>query len=115
MAPDGQEPNPEIPVGSRVVVFRSVDHDEKRAEVFGYGTYEGDFVMPAESQEDGVGDPNPRIRLEDGREVWGIECWWGTEEDILEPLRGAGYEVVEVSLEEHRASTTGCMDLFNPN
>lgn len=25
---------------------------------------------------------NPKIRLDDGREVWGCECWWGSAEDF---------------------------------
>lgn len=23
---------------------------------------------------------NPKIRLDDGRELWGLECWWGSAE-----------------------------------
>ncbi len=48
-----------------------------------YGTYEGEEIPP---EDDSKGwlyklvveaqHENPKIRLDDGRIVWGCECWW---------------------------------------
>lgn len=29
---------------------------------------------------------NPRIRLDDGRIVWGNQCWWGPEDKIRQSI-----------------------------
>ena len=31
---------------------------------------------------------NPRITLDDGRVVWGCQCWWGPEEAIRKRIEG---------------------------
>ena len=62
--------------------------------IFGYGIYEGDHVPTAEDRPEGMmGDAlfeeqvsNPRIRLDDGKVVWGCECWWGPEEKVKERI-----------------------------
>ena len=73
----------------------------------GYGVYEGDFVPPTGPfgssweeydkiiQEVDISyttekrPMNPRIRLDDGRVVWGRDCWFGSEEKIKKTLEGA--------------------------
>jgi hypothetical protein len=74
-------------------------------EFLGYGTYVGD-----EAPEGAVGNvaeltgglfPNPKIELDNGKVVWGCECWWGPEDVIKEKLED--YEVVdEVDIDEIR-------------
>lgn len=49
--------------------------------LLGYGTYDGDMVpdvQPFKSMQ----IANPKITLDDGRVVWGFQCWWGPEERI---------------------------------
>lgn len=60
-------------IGARVGAVLSATDEEVR--LLGWGVYEGD-------QESPLGFPNPRIRLDDGRIVWGYQCWWGPEEKM---------------------------------
>lgn len=80
------------PVGSRVGAFESMTENEVR--LFGYGVYDGDFEPPAGprnpyTQNDmdalrelGAPFTTPRITLDSGAVVWGLECWWGPEEQV---------------------------------
>lgn len=63
-------------VGDRAGAIRSVNHME--VELLGYGVYDGKIMHPE------YGFENPRITLDDGRQVWGTECWWGPEDKIKE-------------------------------
>jgi hypothetical protein len=85
-----------------------------RLEVFGEGTYEGDFAY-GDGDDDPVGQiadivrtlppesrpKNPRIRLDSGGVVWGCECWWCPVEKYQSYL-DAATEVVEVNIDEIR-------------
>jgi hypothetical protein len=93
-------------VGDRVGAILGGKGDT--VKFFGYGVYEGDFVpkeavgfmaeIAAESEH-----PNPRIRLDDGKAVYGCECWWGPEEAIKEQI--AKYpNVIQVDIDEVRAN-----------
>lgn len=86
--------------GSRVGAILSASGDVIR--LLGYGVYDGDHEPPAEvlgmSPEElqktyadavaqglmpeGTKFTNPRITLDDGSVVWGMQCWWGPEESI---------------------------------
>lgn len=44
--------------------------------MFGFGVYVGDRVC------DVGGRTNPSITLDNGKQVWGYECWWGPEDEI---------------------------------
>ena len=69
----------------------------------GYGVYEGDF--DPEEGADGslaeamreLGFKNPRIRLDDGRIVWGIQCWWSAEEKVRAMISGKEIVMVDVN------------------
>lgn len=60
-------------------------------DFLGFGTYVGDEIP-----ESAVGPfaevmreaeiPNPKIKLDNGKIVWGCECWWGAEEAVQEFL-----------------------------
>lgn len=43
---------------------------------------------------------NPRIRLDNGKTVWGCECWWGPEEAVKEKISGCN--IINVDIEEER-------------
>ena len=83
-------------------------------EFLGYGVYEGDHV-PTEA----VGFmadmlckakmTNPRIRLDNGKVVYGCECWWGGEESVkarLEGYKESSYRIVEVDIDAIRKKYT---------
>jgi hypothetical protein len=86
---------------------------ETGIEFLGFGVYEGDFVY-GDTESDPVGwvpdmvrslpedqrPRNPRIRLDSGEVVWGIECWWGPEGKVCKQLEGK--KVVYVSITEVR-------------
>lgn len=74
-------------VGSRVGAMQKAD--EKTVWMYGYGVYEGDKECPSLG-----GMLNPCIRLDNGKTVWGCECWWGSEEKVKATI--AGRKVVEV-------------------
>ncbi len=68
--------------GDRVGAILSIRDGE--VEFLGFGVYEGDFV-PTEAAgwlADGLRAQeivNPRIKLDNGKVVYGCECWWGDE------------------------------------
>lgn len=57
---------------------------------------EGKFAKAVLREAENIG--NPRIRLDDGRYVWGCECWWGPEEDMLKQ----DLNIVNVDIDEYR-------------
>ncbi len=67
---------------------------------FGEGTYAGDFVPPPEVQPLRYGLKNPRIDLDNGKTVWGRECWWGEAEATREKFKD--YKWNEVDIDEVR-------------
>jgi hypothetical protein len=78
----------------------------KTVEFLGYGVYVGDVepndaIGAVADAIKGIGCPNPKIELDNGKVVWGCECWWGPEEDIRRKLEE--YESVEeVDIDEVR-------------
>jgi hypothetical protein len=68
--------------GYRAGAFLSAD--AVSVKLIGYGMYVGKEMHPT------LGFPNPLIKLDDGKHVWGCECWWAPEEDIREMV--ADYE-----------------------
>jgi hypothetical protein len=78
------------PVGSRVMAVRSAS--ESTIELFGYGVYRG-YAVPWDDEPEYL---NPQILLESGEYVWGMECWWGSEEGFKEKYPNA--EIVQVEL-----------------
>jgi hypothetical protein len=79
-------------------------------EFFGYGVYEGDFVPKEAAGQIAevmtkTNFPNPRIRLDSGKVVYGCECWWGLEENIRGMLSETCLMVKEVDIDEVREAT----------
>jgi hypothetical protein len=85
-------------IGARVGAILSADDEEVR--LLGYGVYDGEHEPPfgpmgatKEEYEEVISEmkaqgqlpdnwecfKNPRIMLDDGRVVWGAQCWWGPE------------------------------------
>lgn len=77
--------------GDRVGAICSASDD--KMELFGYGVYLGNEPHPQ------IGIPNPKIQLDNGKFVWGCECWWGPEDIIKQKAQeyiNAGRSVIEV-------------------
>jgi len=94
------------PVGARVGAILSGDNTE--VHLLGFGVYDGEHEPPfgpfgsskeehdalvAEMKADGnlPADyvwKNPRITLDDGRIVWGAQCWWGPEDAVRRRIEG---------------------------
>lgn len=90
---------PVAKIGDRVGAILSAS--KTHVYLLGFGVYEGDFVPDASDsiataiRE--MGWKNPRLRLDDGRVVWGCECWWGPEERVRREMEGR--TVVRVDLD----------------
>jgi ABC-type proline/glycine betaine transport system substrate-binding protein len=109
--------------GDRVGVLMGGEGDT--VKVFGYGVYEGDFIpeeaagFMAEAARE-VKLTNPRLRLDNGKAVYGCESWWGSEEAVKAQV--AKYKnVVMVDIDEERAKVKkeeekkGCPDIGGEN
>ena len=47
---------------------------------------------------------NPRIRLDNGKIVWGYECWWGNAGDFENsPDKSQYRKIIEIDIDEQRA------------
>lgn len=92
--------------GERVYAIRDMDEATKTVHLYGYGVYEGDYLpegagdvgIPTLVKESGM--DNPRIRLDNGKIVWGCECWWGAEQEFKQAAHR--FTVVEVDIEQDR-------------
>lgn len=79
-----------------------MDSTEKQVQLFGFGQYVGDEVPPEEIKFMGVhiSNPNPKIVLDNGKVVWGCECWWGSEDKIKRMI--GTKQVIPVDIDEAR-------------
>jgi len=84
-------------VGQRVGALSHTD--KKTSYLFGFGVYEGDHIPP-----DGIGSgiPNPRIKLDNGKTVYGCECWWGSEAEIRNICNDRAVIVMDIDSERAR-------------
>ena len=83
-------------VGDRVTAVMAANKDTKTMRVFGSGVYDGDFLHNVWGAE----VLNPRITLDNGKTVWGCECWWGAEDKLIPP---SDWTVIQVDIDEDRA------------
>lgn len=119
--------------GTRVVAMSHSEGDT--LYIFGYGTYEGDFIppfvnieqeleelkaeypmiraenpeLPEEPEMDKLRaiieftSKNPRIKLDNGKTVWGYECWWGDIEGFEGSIEQRTHKhIVEIDIDEAR-------------
>ena len=77
--------------GERVGAIRDGDGDT--INLYGFGVYEGDQKVPTDIAWY-EGQINPRIKLDDGRVVWGMQCWWGAEDKIKERIKDSKINIV---------------------
>ena len=87
-------------IGSKVIaLLRAKDGV---VESFGEGVYAGDFPLPDEAGGLNFGQENPRIDLDNGKTVWGCECWWGPAETVRDKFPSDEWEWKEVDIDEYR-------------
>ena len=92
-------------IGSRVIAVACAE--DGKVKTFGEGTYAGDFI-PGEEVAGWMGEalrehgvPNPRIDLDNGKVVWGCECWWGDVEAFKKRIPD-DYEWIIIDPEDYR-------------
>ena len=85
--------------GDRVIALCSAK--EGKVQSFGAGVYAGDFIPPKTAGGFNFGQNNPRIDLDNGKTVWGCECWWGSEVVVRKRCEAAK-GVVEIDIDESR-------------
>ena len=79
-------------IGEKVIAIKSISKDREKVNIFGYGEYLGEKPCP-ELQ----GCLNPCIRLDNGKIVWGYQCWWGNADRVeKEIIKAKKVNVVEV-------------------
>lgn len=89
--------------GDRVFTYLE---DAQNLYLFGGGIYVGEFPLdiPGEPQDENP-SLNPKILLDSGKVVWGIECFWG-DEHLVDKYVGMrikeGKEVFPIDIEEFR-------------
>ncbi len=81
-------------VGTRVGAWLKADH--ATVHLLGYGVYDGTFETIVTME------PNPRITLDNGKIVWGYECWWGPEERMKKSI--SNRTVINVDIDTARAT-----------
>lgn len=84
-----------VPVGTRVGAIQK--SDKEAVYLYGFGVYAGREVPP---ENRGFRIPNPKIELDNGKVVFGCECYWGPEEGVKKMIDGR--RVVEVDINEVR-------------
>lgn len=93
-------------LGYRVVAMRDGDGENKIAYIYGEGTYVGRLRPPngTKTMLGPVDDSfpkdwrNPCIVLDDGRVVWGCQCWWGPVEKMRKRFGDYTWETVDVGV-----------------
>lgn len=91
--------------GDRVGAVESANMDE--VYLLGYGRYMGEEIPPPEISLAGLllsslGHATSKILLDNGKIVWGCECWWGAEAKVKASI--GQRRVREVSVEQIRWS-----------
>jgi len=91
-------------VGERVVAI--LDGEKPLIRIFGCGVRVEDEV-PTDTENEfsklmiEQGTKNPCILLDDGKKVFGCECWWG-KEVLLAGYKSLGWIVEVVDIEAYR-------------
>ena len=91
-------------VGDRVGAVLKSDTDT--VHFLGFGVYNGRQVPPPgigmfglDAHELGI--TNPEIILDNGKKVYGCECWWGTETGVQKAIQGK--RIIHVDIEQYRS------------
>lgn len=94
-----------INIGDRVGAI--LGSDDSTIEFLGYGIYKGKEI-PIEAvglfAEAAIENKvvNPCILLDNGKKVYGCECWWGSEKEVKEIIETTKLKVINVDIEQVR-------------
>lgn len=77
-------------MNKRVIAIRNTDTDNKIVYIYGYGMHVGSV------QNEELGFSNPKIELDNGKVIWGYQCWWGDEKAVLDTFKEFEFEEVEL-------------------
>jgi len=86
--------------GYRVIALLNAKNGVVKS--FGAGVYAGDFPVSKEAGGFNFGQPNPRIDLDNGKTVWGCECWWGDEAEVKQRFPEDKWKWETVDIDEIR-------------
>lgn len=104
--------------GARIGAMLGAAKETKRVSFLGYGVYEGDETPPPEINPTlNNGRPNPKLVLDNGKVVWGMECWWGDAakfEELLEDYLAKGWTIVDADIDEARAEAAAARRGIKP-
>ncbi len=90
-------------VGQRVGVIIKAGNGEVWS--LGEGVYEGYIKLPKKAVGFNFGQKNPRIKLDNGKFVYGCECWWGDLDTLNKYMKEwlkKGYKIINIDIDEHR-------------
>lgn len=98
-------------VGERAFAICGTN-DDGNVEVFGGGVYIGPQRPPCGPfglSLDDLGEDyvNPCIELDNGKRVFGFECWWGAEDTVIRSLEGRTTITVDIDAARDRAAALG--------
>lgn len=87
--------------GTRVTAWSH--STEETVFSYGSGIYMGNKIPPegVEYLGTNVKSANPQINLDNGKTVWGCECWWGEEAAYAKAV--CNRKVVLLDIDEERA------------
>lgn len=88
----GPQPQP----GDRVIAYHYALGD--RFGFLGEGTYYGDLHVPVEINKElsENANPTPLIILDNGKEIWGCECWYAKSELLRSCFRNLVWEEIDI-------------------
>lgn len=100
--------------GYRVGCVVSANVETKRMEMFGYGTFQSYGTIPADLKGGiydmvrsvGYDGKIAVLKLDNGKLVYGCECWWGPE-DRIKGLEARFAKVVVLDIDKERAKAMG--------
>lgn len=92
-------------IGDRIGAILSADREEVR--LLGFGTYQGKEIPPPGINLMGIdlnsiGLMNPKLLLDNGKIVWGCECWWGPEAEVRASFGNRRVAEVDIEIERGR-------------
>lgn len=78
--------------GDRVIAIKNISENGEEVNIFGYRKYLGEkpcFELG--------GFPNPCVELDNGKIIWGYQCWWGDADRVeKEIIKDKKVNIVEV-------------------
>ena len=85
-----------MPRGTRIMAV--LNEDDKTIKLLGSGKYVGYYIHPQ------LNIVNPKMELDDGKVVWGCECWWGEEDKMKQMLQDRNKEIIKVDIDDVKAA-----------